>query len=107
TGTPKTTYGFSGNPRAVSNDSTTFVGFQIDQISQDVQDGAMSFRLQFGQPTVVRALDTLAKVKVDGTNYGRYANLVPDATPLTIDMDSPQIVSGGRRQYTWVSWSDG
>ncbi|MBI4499539.1 MAG: M6 family metalloprotease domain-containing protein [Gemmatimonadetes bacterium] len=47
-GTPKTVYSVETSPKAVANDSTTFPGFQIDQITQTVTDGPMSFRLTFG-----------------------------------------------------------
>ncbi len=110
TGTPKTVYSFSTTPKAVANDSSTFTGFQIDQIalvSAGLPDGAMSLRIQFGGLTVVRALDTLAKVKVDGATTGRFAGLFADGSTHSVTMDSPQLINSNRTQYTFVSWSDG
>ncbi len=105
------TVGYVLRPNAhaqpVANDSVTFIGFQVDSVKQLVTDGEMSFRLQFGFQTIVRALDTLAKIKVDGASYGRFAVLLQDGSSHTIDMTSPQVTANGKRQYTWVSWSDG
>jgi hypothetical protein len=84
------------------------IGFQIDQIQQTVLDGDMSFRVQFGAPTIIAATDTLAKVTVDGTPYGRFANILQDASSHTISFTpSPQVSADGRSRFTFLSWSDG
>ncbi|MBI4421273.1 MAG: M6 family metalloprotease domain-containing protein [Gemmatimonadetes bacterium] len=114
-----TRYSFDTNPKAVKNasggtsgtstavDSTAFIGFEIDQITQVVPNGDMSFRLRFGQPTIVQATDTLAKVQVDGTAYNRFTALLDDGSAHTIAMDSAQTSLDGKTQWVFQSWSDG
>jgi M6 family metalloprotease-like protein len=61
--TPKTRYSADSRPRAFTNaDSAKFIGFTIDQITQLVSEGAMSFRLTFGRP-----LTPLAAAGADGS----------------------------------------
>ncbi|MBI4502979.1 MAG: hypothetical protein HY700_17705 [Gemmatimonadetes bacterium] len=57
--------------------------------------------------TVIRALDTLAKVTVDGTSYGRFAEVLAEGSTHLISMVSPQLSTRGNTQYGFASWSDG
>lgn len=104
-GTPKTRYSFDTSPSAKKNLDSTFVGFEISNITQIAPEGAMSFQLTFGAPAVVQAVDTVAKIKVDGITYGRY-NLFGDGAIHSISMDSAQTTPDGRTQFLWQSWSD-
>jgi M6 family metalloprotease-like protein len=102
------TYSYGTNPRVAMNyDTTAFAGFALDSITQAPADSSMVFKLSFGGLTVVQAADTLAKVTVDGTRYGRFAQLLTPGTSHTISMDSAQVTSDGLTQYLWASWSNG
>jgi hypothetical protein len=67
----KTAFDQSSTPGAVKNSDGKSVGFSIGQITQNVPNGEMQFALSFGQPTVIRAADTLAKVQVNGVAFNR------------------------------------
>ena len=96
------------NPRAVKNsDTTAFVNFEIDSVHLRLPDSSIVFRLVLGGPTVVRAMDTLAQVSVDGTKYRRFAQLLAPGSTHTIAIDSAQITTDSLTQYVFQSWSDG
>jgi len=103
--TNKTAFTGVSNPAALKNSDGKSVGFIIDQIAQNVPNGEMQFRVSFGTPTVIRAVDTLAKVQVDGAAFNRFANVL--AAGVTVNFTSPQVSTDGRRRFTWQSWSDG
>ena len=67
----------------------------------------MSFRLRFGQPTVVRASDTNAVVTVDGVNVNVFRDLLSEGSTHTISVADTQIATDGRTRWRFASWSDG
>ncbi len=103
---PNTRYSFNTTPAATKNADSSFVGFEISGITQVVPDGAVTFQLRFGGITVVRATDTLAKVKVDSVAYGRFTGLFADGSSHAISMDSAQTSANGKSQFVWTAWSD-
>lgn len=110
---PNSKYSFDTTPKAIKNADSSFIGFEISNITQVAPNGAMSFTLTFGGLTIVRAADTTAKVKVTGGSlpngivYNRFAGLLANDTIYSISMDSPQTSTDGRSQFLWQSWSDG
>ncbi len=100
-------FSFDTNPANVKNSDGTFAGFSIDSVTRSVTDSTVSFKLSFGGPTIVRALDTLAQVSVDNVKYHRFAQLLTPGTMHPISIDSAQLTLDSLRQYLFVSWSDG
>lgn len=100
-------FSYNTNPPNVKNNDGTFAGFEIDSVTRGVTDSAVTFKLAFGGPTIVRAVDTLAKVSVNGTKFGRFAQILKPDSVVTIAIDSAQITSDSLRQYVFQSWSDG
>lgn len=101
-------FSYDTSPRAVmNNDTTVFAGFELDSVTQVVPQGEMVFKLSLGGPTVVRATDTTAQVKVDGVKYHRFAQLLTPDSAYTIAMDSAQLTPDSLRQYVFESWSNG
>jgi M6 family metalloprotease-like protein len=95
------------NPSPLKNIDASFAGFAIDQITQVVPGGDMTFRVRFGQLTIVQAaLDTNAIVKVDGAPFNVFRDLL-DPGNRTISIDAVQSTPDGRRRFTFQSWSDG
>ncbi len=99
-------FGFATNPTTARNDgSPTYI--DIDSISQVAPFGPMRFRLRFAQPTVIAATDTLAVFRLDSVQFNRFLDVLMDGTLHQLEMDSVQVVNGGRNRYTWLSWSNG
>lgn len=97
---------YNSAPSNTRNADGTFVGFELDSVTQVVANGQMRFKLTFGGPTIVRASDTTAQVSVDGTKYRRFAQLLAAGTMHTIAIDSAQLTTDSLAQYHFDSWSD-
>ena len=95
---PAATLNTSGNP---------FAGVIVDSIRQVVPNGEMAFRIRFGALTVVRASDTTAQVRVHGTAYRVFRDVLEEGDTATVSIDSVQAANAGRTQYVFASWSDG
>jgi hypothetical protein len=95
------------NPAAVTNADGSFAGFVIDQIGQTVPGGEMTFRLRFGQPTVVRASDTNAVITVDGVRVKVFSDLLIEGSTHTISVADTQVSADARTRLRFSSWSDG
>jgi len=104
-GTKNRAYSKSTTPAAVKNYDGAFAGFGLLGITQDVPNGAMSFR--FGFATVIRASDTLAQITVSDSAYHRYEDVLSPDSAVTVSVASPQASSDGRARFTFSSWSDG
>jgi M6 family metalloprotease-like protein len=100
-------FSFNSIPPAVMNSDNSFVGFAIDSIRQPVPNGAMTFRVRFGQLTVVAASDTSAQVQVDGVPVNVFRNLLDDGSTHNIAVADTQFSAGGRTRFVFQSWSDG
>lgn len=94
-------------PRATLNSDTSFAGLAIDSIRQLVPNGAMAFRVRFGQPTVIAASDTTAQVQVDGVATNVFRDLLDDGSSHTVAVADTQFLAGGRTRLVFQSWSDG
>lgn len=94
------------NPAATMTNGN-FAGFGIDQISQVVPDGQMSFRLRFGALTAASASDSSAIIQFDGISYNVFRDLLDDASSHTVGFTDPQLAPNGRTRWRFVSWSDG
>ncbi len=105
--TNNTVFSLRTDPAAVKNLDTTFAGFAIDSIRQLVPNGAMAFRLRFGQPTVVAASVSGARVQVDGVPYTVFRDLLDDGSTHMIAVADTQFTAGGRARFVFQSWSDG
>ncbi len=102
------TFGVATQPSAALNTSgRPFAGMIIDSIRQVVTNGEMAFRIRFGALTVVRASDTTAQVRVRGTTYRVFRDVLEDGDTATVSIDSVQSANAGRTQYLFSSWSDG
>ncbi|MBI4541670.1 MAG: immune inhibitor A, partial [Gemmatimonadetes bacterium] len=102
----KTRFAFDTSPAANRN-SGAYAGVQVDSIAQVVLGGAMRFRVRFGAPSVVRASDTAALVKVRGVTYAVFRDVLEEGDTATIEIDSVQFSAGDLTRYLFVSWSDG
>ncbi len=100
-----TAFVYRTNPAATMTDGS-FAGFGIDQISQVVPDGQMSFRLRFGSLTVARASDTTASVQFDGVSFKVFRDLLDQGSSHSVDFTDGQTSPNGRTQFHWLSWSD-
>ncbi|MGH7570190.1 MAG: M6 family metalloprotease domain-containing protein [Gemmatimonadales bacterium] len=105
--TGNTAFSFNSNPAALKNLDGSFVGFAVDQITQVVAGGNLSFRLRFGGVTVVRANDTAAVVRVDNVAYNVFRDLLVDGSSHTVEVADTQFSPSGRTRFTFGSWSDG
>jgi M6 family metalloprotease-like protein len=94
-------------PRASMNSDSSFSGFAIDSIRQLVPNGAMAFRVRFGQPTVIAASDTTAQVQVDGVPVNVFRDLLDNGSTHALAVADTQLVAGGRTRFVFQSWSDG
>lgn len=99
-------YSFDTNPAAVTNHDGSFVGWEIDSVTQVEANGVMRFELRFGGATVVRATDTRAQVIVDGVRYNEFAQVLEDGSTHTIGIDSAQTTTDTLTQFIFDSWSD-
>ncbi|HZE94723.1 MAG TPA: M6 family metalloprotease domain-containing protein [Gemmatimonadales bacterium] len=99
-----TAFVYRTNPVATMNDGS-FAGFGIDQITQVVPNGQMSFRVRFGSLTAVRATDTTAAIQFDAANYNAFRDLLDDGSNHTVGFVDSQVV--GRTRFHFQSWSDG
>jgi M6 family metalloprotease-like protein len=94
-------------PAASLNADSSFAGFAIDSIRQLAPNGAMAFRVRFGQPTVIAASDTAAQVQVDGVPVNVFRDLLDDGSTHTLAVADTQVAAGGRTRFVFQSWSDG
>jgi hypothetical protein len=80
---------------------------ELDSIEQLVPFGAMRVKVGFERPAYIAARDTNAVVRLDGVDYNLFSEFLTAGTDHTLEMDDVQTVDGGRRRYTWLSWSNG
>ncbi|HLZ45307.1 MAG TPA: M6 family metalloprotease domain-containing protein [Gemmatimonadales bacterium] len=102
-----TAFVYRTNPNATMNSDGSFAGLGIDQITQVVSDGQMSFRLRFGALTVVSASDTNAVIQFNGPSYNVYRDLLDSTVTYTIGIADTQLSADQRRRFHFLSWSDG
>ncbi|HEY7193197.1 MAG TPA: M6 family metalloprotease domain-containing protein, partial [Gemmatimonadales bacterium] len=105
--TANTAFVWSTSPNAIMNSDGSFAGFGIDQITQVVPGGQMSFRLRFGALTVARASDSNAVIQFDGANYQVYRDLLDDGSAHPVNFANGQVATDGRTRWRFMSWSDG
>jgi uncharacterized repeat protein (TIGR02543 family) len=101
-----TAFVYRTNPNATMNSDGSFAGFGIDQITQVVPDGQMSFRLRFGSLSTVSASDTGAVIQFDTTNYNVFRDLLADGSSHTVGFTDGQLSPSGRTRWHFGSWSD-
>jgi M6 family metalloprotease-like protein len=102
-----TSFVFRTNPAALMNSDSSFAGFGVDQISQTVPGGTMSFRLRFGALTVARASDTGAVIQFDAAPYNVFRDLLDQGSSHNVGFADGQLSADGRTRWNFVSWSDG
>lgn len=102
-----TVFSFNTVPAAIRNSDSSFVDFVVDSIRQVVPNGAMAFRLRFGQLTTVAANDTNAQVQVDGVPAHFFRGLFDDASTHTLSVPDTQLSASVRTRFVFQSWSDG
>jgi len=106
--TPNPRFSFGTKPAALKNSDGTFVGFGIDSLKQlTLPNNAMSFYLQFGNVTVVKASDPAAMVSFDGAPYFVFRDMLDSLSTHTVSVADIQFSSDARTRYTFLSWSDG
>jgi M6 family metalloprotease-like protein len=94
------------NPAAMDN-AGHIAGFSIDSIYQVSPNGPMVFRFLRRPPTLIAATDPLATVRVNGTQYNRFEDIVAPGITLALDADSIQNANQNRSQLRFLSWSNG
>ncbi len=94
------------NPDAVRNSDSGFVGFALDSIRQVVPNGVVSFRLRFGNLTIVRGSDSTATVQVDSASYTVFRNLLDSGSTHVIGVADSQLSADSGTRFAFVSWSD-
>jgi M6 family metalloprotease-like protein len=82
------------------------LGFAVDEIAQ-LPDGAMTFRYTRRPPSLVTTTYPGAMVKVNGTAYQRYEEILAPGRSLAISVDQDQLLAGGRSRATFLNWSNG
>jgi hypothetical protein len=98
-------FGMGTTPASDRNDGTpSYVA--IDSIRVGAAPGTVHFQVGIN-PLVVMASDTVAVVRVDGTEHHVFRAYVGPGEQHQLDIDSVQTIDGGRRRYSWLSWSDG
>src|SRR3989449_2766987 len=96
---------FGTKPAALKNSDRTFVGFGLDSLRQVGLNG-MSFYLQFGNVTVVKASDTAAVVSFDGAPYSVFRDMLDSLSSHTLSFADSQLSVDARTRYRWNHWSD-
>jgi len=95
------------NPAPAMNSDGSFPGFAIDSIRlTGGPDSEMAFRLRVGALTIVRGSDTNAVVQVDGNSFTVFRDLLDDGSSHALNFTN-QVSADGRRQFRFLSWSDG
>lgn len=102
-----TTFVYRTNPAATMNSDGSFAGLAVDQITQVVPNGTMSFRLQFGALTGVQASDTAASIQFDASSYKVFRDLLDNGSSHTIGIADTQVSGNQRVRWIFQSWSDG
>jgi M6 family metalloprotease-like protein len=105
--TNNTGFVFQTNPAAIMNNDGSFAGLGVDQITQTVPGGRMSFRVRFGSLTVARASDTAAVVQFDAAPYNVFRDLLDQGSSHAVGFTDGQLSADGRRRWRFGSWSDG
>jgi len=100
-------FSFGTTPPAISNQDSSFLGLAVDSIRQLVSNGEMSFRLRFGQLTLVKANDANLQVQVDGASYNLFRDLFEEGSSHIIAVEDSQSPGSPRTVFTFQSWSDG
>ena len=98
-------FGMGTTPASDRNDGTPSY-IAIDSIRGGAAPGTVHFQVGIN-PLVVMASDTAAVVRVDGADHHVFREHVGPGEQHLLDIDSVQTIDGGRRRYTWLSWSNG
>jgi len=105
--TGNTSFVFRTNPAALMNNDGSFAGLGVDQITQTVPGGTMSFRVRFGSLTIAGASDTAAIIQFDAANYNVFRDLLDQGSSHTVGFSDAQLSADGRTRWRFLSWSDG
>jgi M6 family metalloprotease-like protein len=105
--TGNTSFVYRTNPAALMNNDGSFAGLGVDQITQTVPGGTMSFRARFGSLTIARASDTAAVIQFDAAPYNVFRDLLDQGSSHAVGFTDGQLSADGRTRWHFVSWSDG
>jgi M6 family metalloprotease-like protein len=105
--TGNTSFVFRTNPAALMDNDSSFAGLAVDQITQTVPGGTMSFRVRFGSLTVARASDSAATIQFDALDYNLFRDLLDQGSSHTVGFTDGQLAADGRTRWHFGSWSDG
>jgi len=103
--TRNTRFSYRTAPAAQFN-AGGFMGFELDSIAE-LPDGRIAFRLEVGGLTTVEASESSVMVRVDGTSYQRFEDVLEPGSVHTVDVDSLVTSTDGRTRRRFESWSDG
>ena len=103
--TGNTHFGYATNPSSRDN-FNGYAGFAIDRI-EPLGDGLMRFRYLRREPSLFGAAVAGPTIQVNGQSGNRYEEVLPAGDPVSLAVDSAQIVPGGRTVARFLSWSNG
>ncbi len=104
-GSRNVTFGRNTTPSSLANNgSQSFV--ELDSIEQVGRTGPIRVRIAFERPVFIAATDTNAVFRLDDVDHNRFNDFLTSGQH-TLEMDDVQLVDQGRRQYAWISWSNG
>jgi M6 family metalloprotease-like protein len=103
--TGNTSFGYATNPAARTNQGS-FAGFLIDRIEQ-LAGQVMRFRYTRRVPSLFQSSRLDAAIRVNGATVNRFEDVVPAGDVVQLAADSVQLVSSGRTQLRFLSWSNG
>ncbi|HEX6433453.1 MAG TPA: M6 family metalloprotease domain-containing protein [Gemmatimonadales bacterium] len=95
----------STSPAAIDNQGK-FARFCIDQITQLVPAGRMSFRY-ISWRSVFAAGRTGARIRVNGSLVERLERFFSPGASIALEVDSTQLNDSARSRFDFLSWSDG
>jgi M6 family metalloprotease-like protein len=104
--TTNRTFSNTANPSSARNDGT-LTYLVVDSIYEQTGSQRMVARFRIRYPSLVRASDSRAWFRLDGVSRLLFQDVLEPGTDHQLEIDSVQVVEGGRYRFTWLGWSNG
>lgn len=109
--TGNTRYSFTTTPSAKDNQGV-FDGFAIDSITRNASGlpGVASpivFRFTKRPQSLFNTSRNGAVIKVNNVTVTSFNDVVAPGAQIALDVVTPQTITSGRTQLSWLNWSDG